>query len=258
MGSFCSIHNDTKDETVMVYLGFNTKVIKPLLWTITAAATAISTGVASGMIPGVVGITTTTTAAAAAEIVISVKILTAMAGGFVSTTNWYLDRVQNQIVADLSKGGYTKLLPGQTFTSQRYRAIGLNLRAWVIRIQKTEHSILLRRTSASVFTGTMPGSISVYPIIASASTSVRQSGNSVFKKWRTETIPIKETIPKGEFITTKRSKDDVCVIENTSKMDEEEYLLLNTPIVVCSDEANATNVNNDGEISSWVQVVIKF
>ena len=42
MGSYCSIHNDTRDETVLVYVGANPHVIKPILWTLSGFATMLS------------------------------------------------------------------------------------------------------------------------------------------------------------------------------------------------------------------------
>mmetsp|Transcript_11867 Transcript_11867/g.18206 ORF Transcript_11867/g.18206 Transcript_11867/m.18206 type:complete len:237 (+) Transcript_11867:244-954(+) len=215
MGSYCSIHNDTKDETVMVFVGANTKVLKPILWTITALATAMSSGAASGMIPGVVGITL----AAEYTLVVSVSTLTAVAGGVVTTTNWVLDRVQNQVVADLSKGGYHKILPGQTWTSARMTC-ALNLRAWVVRIQKTEHAVIIRRASSSVFTGSIPGSSSVYSVM------------DTFSNWRIETIPVKEVVPK----------------ETPAKNDEQYSLLDAGKAFALSD------CPEEDPSSSWVQV----
>jgi len=82
MGSYCSIHNDTRDETVMVYLGANTELIKPLLIAISGLATAASSGAAWGVIPRIVG--TVTVGAADTTLVVSVGALTAAASGVVS------------------------------------------------------------------------------------------------------------------------------------------------------------------------------
>jgi hypothetical protein len=123
MGSYCSIHNDTKDETVMVYVGANPKVIKPILWSISGLAALLS-GAAS-------------------------------------------------------MGGYQKLLPGQTF-STRQNMLGLNLRAWIIRIQKTDQAVVIRRANSSVWTGATIGSTNIYKV----------TNKKYFKNWRTETIPV--------------------------------------------------------------------
>mmetsp|Transcript_12047 Transcript_12047/g.16084 ORF Transcript_12047/g.16084 Transcript_12047/m.16084 type:complete len:100 (-) Transcript_12047:427-726(-) len=82
MGSYCSIHNDTRDETVMVYLGANTELIKPILIAISGLATAASSGAAWGVIPRIVG--TVTVGAADTTLVVSVGALTAAASGVVS------------------------------------------------------------------------------------------------------------------------------------------------------------------------------
>eukprot|EP00957_Ditylum_brightwellii_P021301 1606710-Ditylum_brightwellii.AAC.1 len=79
MGSYCSIHNDTQDKTVMVYLGANTKSIKPLLIAISGLATAASSGAVWGVIPRIVG--TITVGAANTTLVMSVGALTAAASG---------------------------------------------------------------------------------------------------------------------------------------------------------------------------------
>ena len=68
MGAHCSIHNDTPNETVMVFVGVNTKVIQPLLLGITGAATIWSGGVALGTVPAtttLLGGTATATATGA-------------------------------------------------------------------------------------------------------------------------------------------------------------------------------------------------
>jgi hypothetical protein len=57
--------------------------------------------------------------------------------------------LQNNFVADFSKGGYHKLLPGQTFTTSQKTTLGLNLRVWVIRIQTTEQAIIIQRSKSS-------------------------------------------------------------------------------------------------------------
>jgi hypothetical protein len=175
MGSYCSIHNDTKDETVMVYVGANPQVIKPILWSISGLA-ALFSGAAS---MGVIGVTAAQWAVAEQTLMISVSTMSSAAGALVSASNWVLDTVQNKFVADFSKGGYHKLLPGQTFTT-RQTTLGLNLRAWIIRIQKTEQAIIIRRANSSVWTGATNGSTNTYNV----------TNKKYFKNWRTETIPV--------------------------------------------------------------------
>ena len=175
MGSYCSIHNDTKDETVMVYVGGNPKVIKPILWSISGVA-ALFSGAAS---MGVIGVTAAEWVVAEQTLMVSVSAMSSAAGALVSASNWVLDAVQNKFVADFSKGGYKKLLPGQTFTTSQ-KTLGLNLRAWIIRIQKTEQAIIIRRANSSVWTGATNGSTNTYNV----------TNNMYFKNWRTETIPV--------------------------------------------------------------------
>mmetsp|Transcript_25863 Transcript_25863/g.37917 ORF Transcript_25863/g.37917 Transcript_25863/m.37917 type:complete len:238 (-) Transcript_25863:219-932(-) len=213
MGSYCSIHNDTRDETVMVYLGANTKLIKPLLIAISGLATAASSGAAWGVIPRIVG--TVTVGAADTTLVVSVGALAAAASGVVSATNWALDRTQNKIVADFSRGGYHKILPGQTYTSHK-RALALNLRAWVVRIQQTPDAIIIRRSDASVWTGSVDGSNVNYNVM----------DRKHFSKWRTETIPIRIQVPS----------------ETPSDFDEE-YSLVHGGINSKSEDVSWVHVN---------------
>jgi hypothetical protein len=175
MGSHCSIHNDTKDETVMIYVGANPKVIKPILWSISGLAALLS-GAAS---MGVIGVTAAEWVVAEQTLMVSVSAMSSAAGALVSASNWVLDTVQNKFVADFSNGGYHKLLPGQTFTTSQ-KTLGLNLRAWIIRIQKTEQAIIIRRANSSVWTGATNGSTNTYNV----------TNKKYFKNWRTETIPV--------------------------------------------------------------------
>jgi hypothetical protein len=124
---------------------------------------------------GVIGVT----AAEWAGVSVSVSAISSAAGALVSASNWVLDTLQNKFVADLSEGGYQKLLPGQTFTTSQ-KTIGLNLRTWVIRIQKTEKAILIRRANSSVWTGATNGNTNIYNV----------TDKKYFKNWRTETIPV--------------------------------------------------------------------
>ena len=198
MGAYCSIHNDTQDETVMVYVGVNTKVLQPILWSITGAATLLSGGVAMGSVPGILSVTI----AGEASVLISVSTLTAAAGGFVSATNFVLEQLQTQLVNDLAKGGYHKLLPGQTYTTQKLTP-GLNLRAWIVRIQKTDHAIIIKRGDASVWSGPKPGSRAVYRVL----------DKRVFSQWTNhETIPIGyEHCPQE--ISTEEDADNNAAVD---------------------------------------------
>jgi hypothetical protein len=175
MGSYCSIHNDTKDETVMVYVGANPQVLKPILWSISGFAALLSGAASMGMI----GVTAAEWVVAEQTLMVSVSAMSSAAGALVSASNWVLDTVQNKFVADFSKGGYHKLLPGQTFTTSQ-KTLGLNLRAWIIRIQKTKQAIIIRRANSSVWTGATNRSTNIYNV----------TNQKYFKNWRTETIPV--------------------------------------------------------------------
>lgn len=251
MGAHCSIHNDTQDETVMVYVGVNTKVLQPILWSITGAATLLSGGVALGSVPGILSVSVATGAEAAAVISISVSTLTAAAGGFVSATNFVLEQLQTQLVNDLAKGGYHKLLPGQTYTTQKLTA-GLNLRAWVVRIQKTEQAIIMKRCDASVWSGAKPGSRTLYRVL----------DKSVFSHWTNhETIPIRYEHCPQEIGDSK----------GDSEADEEDgqYAVLDSGMVNCQctlveeravrtemiiDEDGAWDFVDTDLQNEWVQV----
>eukprot|EP00565_Helicotheca_tamesis_P004635 CAMPEP_0185731312 /NCGR_PEP_ID=MMETSP1171-20130828/12541_1 /TAXON_ID=374046 /ORGANISM="Helicotheca tamensis, Strain CCMP826" /LENGTH=229 /DNA_ID=CAMNT_0028400549 /DNA_START=172 /DNA_END=861 /DNA_ORIENTATION=+ len=203
----------------MVYIGYNSKVIKPVLLAISGLATAASSGAAYGIIPRIAGTITVGGTAAAAEttLVVTVGALTAAASGVVSATNYALDKVQNRVVSDFSRGGYHKLLPGQTFTSAKYSP-SFNLRAWVVRIQQTNDAIIIRRADASVWTGAANGSNVNYNVM----------DRTYFTKWRTETIPIRVHVPT----------------ETPADFDSE-YSMLN---------AGETQLNCTEEDVSWVHV----
>lgn len=156
------------------------QVLKPILWTITGMATFLSGGVAWGAVPGVLSLSV-----AEYTLVVSVSTITAAAGGLVSATNWVLDSVQTKLVADLAKGGYHKLLPGQTYTSRK-TSLSLNMRAWVVRIQRTPDAIIIRRCNTSVWSGPTYGSNNTYNVM----------DKKCFSNWRNETIPIRAEIPK--------------------------------------------------------------
>jgi hypothetical protein len=191
MGSYCSIHNDTKDETILVYVGANPQVIKPILWSISGVA-ALFSGAAS---MGVIGVTVTKWAVAEQTLVVSVSAMASAAGALVSASNWVLDTVQNKFVADFSKGGYQKLLPGQTFTTSRKTPmVCFNLRAWVIRIQKTEKAIIIRRANSSVWTGATNGGTNTYHV----------TNQKYFTNWRMETIPVEVEV----HIATSQTESD--------------------------------------------------
>lgn len=182
MGAHCSIHNDTLDETVMVFVGVNTKVLQPLLYAITGAATLLSGGVAMGSVAPILTLgggstATAATVAAAGEVAlltlsIPVATITAAAGGIVSASNYCLDKFQTQLVTDLTKGGYHTCLPGQTYTSSAVTP-ALNLRAWLVRIQRTPQAIIIKRCSGSVWSGRKPGQHSLYRVL----------DKSVFRQW---------------------------------------------------------------------------
>jgi len=201
MGAHCSIHNDTPNETVMVFVGVNTKVIQPLLLGITGAATIWSGGVALGTVPATTTLlggtaTATVTGATAVGGEIAVATITAVAGGFVSASNYCLDRYCLKLVHDLTKGGYHTLLPGQSFTSKSVSP-GLNLRAWLVRIHRTPHSIEIKRCSGSVWSALRPGENKVYRVL----------DKTVFRTWTKhyESIPM----PTENLLTHSASSDTV-------------------------------------------------
>ena len=115
MGSYCSIHNDTRDETVLVYVGANPQVIKPVLWTLSGFATMLSGAAAWGIISA----TVVELSLASYSVAITASTIASATGTFVSATNWALESLQNKFVVDFTKAGYSKLLPGQTYTTRR-------------------------------------------------------------------------------------------------------------------------------------------
>lgn len=175
MGSYCSIHNDTRDETVLVYVGANPQVIKPILFTLSGFATMLSGAAAWGIISA----TVVELSLASYSVVITASTIASATGSFVSATNWALESLQNKFVVDFTKAGYSKLLPGQTYTTRR-KPLGLNMRAWVIRIQKRDNCVVIQKANASVFSSRRPGNISTY----------RVTDRKVFRHWRDELIPI--------------------------------------------------------------------
>lgn len=214
MGSYCSIHNDTEDETVMVYVGANPKVIKPILYTLSGFATMLSGAAAWGIINAKI----VEMAVAEYTLVITASAVASATGGFVSSINWALESLQNKLVTDLSRGGYSKLLPGQTYTTGR-KPIALNMRAWVIRIRRLENAIVIQRANSSVWTSRRPGGITTYSI----------TDREVFSKWRTESIPIEINVscdddgdggdeqPSNEGFTVVRSGQDFRFVEDTEE-----------------------------------------
>jgi hypothetical protein len=183
MGSYCSIHNDTRDETVLVYVGANPQVIKPVLWTLSGFATMLSGAAAWGIISA----TVVELSLASYSVAITASTIASATGTFVSATNWALESLQNKFVVDFTKAGYSKLLPGQTYTTRR-KPLGLNMRAWVIRIQKRDNCIVIQKANASVFSSRRPGKISTY----------RVTDRRVFRNWRDEVIPIEFSVSDGE------------------------------------------------------------
>ena len=133
---------------------------------------------------GIIGMTIGEVTVAGSTLVVSVSAVTAATGGIVSATNYVLDKVQNTVVNDLAKGGYHKIMPGQTYTTGRMTS-SLNLRAWLVRIKKTHHSILIRRSDSSVWTGSTSRNNNIYNVL----------DNHYFSTWKTETIPINVQIP---------------------------------------------------------------
>lgn len=174
MGSYCSIHNDTRDETVLVYVGANPAVIKPILWTLSGFATMLSGAAAWGIISA----TVVELSLASYSVVITASTIASATGSFVSATNWALESLQNKFVVDFTKAGYTKLLPGQTYTTRR-KPVGFNMRAWVIRIHRRDNCVVIQKANGSVFSSRRPGKISMYRI----------TGRE-FRNWRDEVIPI--------------------------------------------------------------------
>ncbi|CAB9514582.1 expressed unknown protein [Seminavis robusta] len=257
MGAVCSIHNDTVDETVMVYIGVNTKVLQPLLWSITGLATALSGGVAVGTFPAAVSVTV-----AGEAVMVSVSAITAAAGGLVSASNFVLEALQTKLVNDLTKGGYHKLLPGQTYTTQKLSP-ALNLRVWLVRIHKTENAILIKRCDSSVWTGTKPGSANIY----------RVRDKLQFRHWKShETIPTnyqyipKETQQHGtEEEEEKKEQHTQEHQDHGHDSEDHEFTILNSGMVHCQCKIVETThwpeeTNGDGQhqplddSDAWVQV----
>jgi hypothetical protein len=73
-----------------------------------------------GSLPAAVSVTVATDL----TLMVSVGTLTSVAGGLVSASNFVLDRLQTQLVNDLTKGGYHKCLPGQTTASVEFASVG--------------------------------------------------------------------------------------------------------------------------------------
>jgi hypothetical protein len=239
MGAHCSIHNDTLDETVMVFIGVNTKVLQPLLWSITGMATVVSGGVAIGSLPAVVRVSML----GGQAMMLSVNAMTAAAGGMVSASNYVLDALQTRLVQDLTKGGYHKCLPGQTYTLSGVTP-GLNLRAWLVRIQKTETSIFIQRCDASVWTG------NVYRVMDQVQ----------FRHWKSQ-----ETIPLLRQPTTNNNnstEEDPCLTEDgdftllESDMVQCHYNVLETTTGATStcSKTNHDHHDDDDNDETWIQV----
>ena len=229
MGANCSIHNDTSDETVMVFVGVNTKVVQPILWSVAALATAASGGVAMGSVPAMI---TLGTAAGELSVAVSVSTLTAAAGGFVSASNFVLDQLQTQLVHDLTKGGYHKCLPGQTYTTCKLSP-ALNLRAWVVRISRTDKAIIIQRCSASVWTGNTDNVLN----------------KTTFPKWtKHETIPIQfEHTPTEVGMMTTSSSFNNSLANNSAGKEREadSFILLDSGIPGVQCKVVEENNNKD-------------
>ena len=245
MGAYCSIHNDTSDETVMVYIGVNTKVLQPILWSITGLATVMSGGVALGSLPAMVSLTV----AGEMTLVVSVSTLTAAAGGLVSASNFVLEQLQTRLVNDLTKGGYHKCLPGQTYTTAKVSP-ALNLRAWLVRIQRTPQAIIIKRCSASVWSGSKPGSQSVYRVL----------DKKTFPKWtKHETIPIQyQFLPEEVGMASIMSVDsigDSPEMPAKQKKQEETFTLVDTGIAdVQCKVVEAKEADDGDDDDAWIQI----
>jgi hypothetical protein len=215
MGAHCSIHNDTVDETVMVFVGANTKVLQPLLWSITGVATAVSGGVAMGSLPAVVRV--------GGQALLSVNALTTAAGGVVSASHFVLDHLQTKLVSDLTKGGYHKCLPGQTYTTPPVTP-GLNMRAWLVRIQKTDRHLLIQRCDASVWSGH----------------DYRVMDKRQFRHWKSQ-----ETIP---LVAIKQPTSHNVLEE------DEDYTLLESDMLPCHCKIVEQGTNDWNDDEAWIQV----
>mmetsp|Transcript_37642 Transcript_37642/g.82448 ORF Transcript_37642/g.82448 Transcript_37642/m.82448 type:complete len:224 (-) Transcript_37642:317-988(-) len=219
MGSYCSIHNDTPDETVMVYVGANPQVIKPVLWTLSGFATMLSGAAAWGIINA----TIVEMAVAQYTVVVTASAIASATGGLVSATNWALESLQNKLVADLSRGGYSKLLPGQLYTTGR-KPVAFNMRCWIIRIRREENAIVIQRSNASVWTSRRPGGIATHNV----------TDRTLFSKCRMERIPV-------EINVSCDDDDDGGQLDNN----KEGFSIVRSGQEICFDE--------DTE-ESWVQV----
>ena len=214
MGSYCSIHNDTHDETVMVYVGANPQVIKPILWTLSGFATVLSGAAAWG----IVNATIVEMAVARYTVVVTASALASATGGLVSATNFALESLQSRLVADLSRGGYTKLLPGQSYTTGR-KPVALNMRCWIMRIKREENAIVMERSNASVWTSRRPGGIATHNV----------TDRKLFRKCRIETIPVEITVScdddnddeqsdnENEGFSLVRTREEFCFVEDTEE-----------------------------------------
>mmetsp|Transcript_38932 Transcript_38932/g.71921 ORF Transcript_38932/g.71921 Transcript_38932/m.71921 type:complete len:223 (-) Transcript_38932:416-1084(-) len=213
MSSRCSIHNDTDGETVMVYLGANTKVVKAIFWTITSLATLASGAAAWGSVQ----LTSKVAELTIAEytIAISASTVATAAGSLVSAAKWVLEEVQNKMVADLTKGGYSKVLPGHAYTSGKLPP-SLNMRVWVVRIQKTESSIIVQRANCSVWSGQ----------------TLRVMDKGSFARWKVETIPV---------------STDTCAPKEVSNTDED-YSLIESQSTPCDDEVDSSWIHVDSSL----------
>jgi len=125
---------------------------------------------------GIISATVVELSLASYSVVITASTIASATGSFVSATNWALESLQNKFVVDFTKAGYTKLLPGQTYTTRK--PIGLNMRAWVIRIQRRDNCVVIQKANGSVFSSRRPGKISTYRI----------TDRRGFRNWRDENL----------------------------------------------------------------------
>jgi hypothetical protein len=183
-----------------------------------------------------------------------VSTLTAAAGGLVSASNFILEHLQTKLVTDLTKGGYVKCLPGQTYTTGKVSP-AMNLRAWLVRIQRTPQAIIIKRCSASVWSGSKPGSQTVYRVL----------DKKTFPKWtKHETIPIEyQSMPEEIGMTSMMSVDTTCsggsstgpMMPKIPKKEEETFTLLDTGMAdVQCKVVETKEQDEEDDDDAWIQV----
>lgn len=194
------------------------RCIVKILWTITGVATLASGAAALGKI----GITVAELTVAECTLTITVSSISAVAGTIVSATNWALDVLQTKTVSDFAKGGYHKILPGQTYTSGK-KSLALNMRVWLVRIRRTPTCIVIRRSDSSVWSGCKQERNNIYNVMDAR----------YFSKWNAETIPAPADVQLP------------IALEHPSEVDEEYSIV---------DSVIDTHCTEHETSSSWVQV----